>query len=135
MIYLLDANVLSEPTKPAPSAKVVQWLVANEAECAVDPIVLGELLIGILSLSGGRKRRQLEAWFEELTRTVPCLPWDVATAQRWARLVAELRRRGQSMPLQDSMIAATALVHGLTIATHNTRDFANAGVRCCDPFT
>jgi predicted nucleic acid-binding protein len=58
--YLVDANVLSEPTRPSPNRKVVSWLVAHQAQIAVDPVILGELLIGILSLAPGRKRQRLE---------------------------------------------------------------------------
>lgn len=60
MTYLVDANVLSEPTRPTPHAKVMGWLSANEGECVVDSIILGELRIGILTLRPGRKRTQLE---------------------------------------------------------------------------
>ncbi len=74
MNYLVDANVLSEPTRPMPSEKVVEWLRANERDLAVDPIILGELHIGVLALSAGRKRAQLEQWFEGLTRTSACVP-------------------------------------------------------------
>ena len=60
MRYLVDANVLSEPTRPAPNSKVVDWLSANERNLVVDAIILGELSIGILALAPGRKRRQTE---------------------------------------------------------------------------
>ncbi len=50
MTYLVDANILSEPTKPAPDPKVVEWLIANEGDFVVDSIILGELLVGILML-------------------------------------------------------------------------------------
>lgn len=78
MTYLVDANVLSEPTKPMPNEKVVEWLRANERDLVVDPIILGELCIGILSLSAGRKRARLERWLETVVRTIACLPWDAA---------------------------------------------------------
>jgi predicted nucleic acid-binding protein len=54
MTFLVDANVLSKPTKPAPSSKVIDWLSANEGNLVVDSIVLGELCIGILALPSGR---------------------------------------------------------------------------------
>ena len=60
MTYLVDANILTEPTKPAPDRKVVEWLIANEADFVVDSIILGELLVGILTLPAGRKRARLE---------------------------------------------------------------------------
>ena len=134
MTYLVDANVLSEPTKPAPSRKVIDWLSANEKNLVVDAIILGELSIGILALRRGRKRRQLEHWFASLAQTIECLPWDAAISRRWAKLVVDVKQKGETMPLLDGMIAATALQHDLTIATRNVRDFQKAGLRPLNPF-
>jgi len=92
MIYLVDANVLSEPTKLSPNPDVVDWLIANEADLIVDPIILGEIHIGILSLSSGQKRRQLDQWFRTVVETIDCLPWDAAVSRRWARVVVQLRK-------------------------------------------
>ena len=92
MTYLVDVNVLSEPTRPAPDAKVVSWLSANEGDFVVDSIILGELRIGILTLPPGRKRTQLERWFAAVVETIDCLPWDAAVSRRWAELVVESRR-------------------------------------------
>ena len=63
-----------------------------------------------------------------------CLPWDADTALKWAELLARLRTTGKAMPIKDSLIAATAGVHGLAVATRNRADFVNAGVRIVDPF-
>jgi hypothetical protein len=134
MTYLVDANVLSEPTKPAPSNKVVNWLSANERNFVVDSIILGELCIGVLALAPGRKRRQLEQWFDALMQTIECIPWDATISRRWAKLVVDLKQKGKTMPLLDGMIAGTALHHDLTIATRNTRDFKKAGLKVFDPF-
>jgi toxin FitB len=134
MTYLVDANVISEPTKPAPSSKVVDWLSTNEGNLVVDSIILGELCIGILALPRGRKRNQLEQWFDDVAQTIDCLPWDGTISRRWAKLVVDLKRKGDKLPLLDSMIAATALHHELTVATRNTRDFARAGAKVLDPF-
>ncbi len=134
MTWLVDSNVLCEPTRAAPDAKVVEWLGVHESEMVVDAIVLGEIRLGVLSLPAGRRRARLEEWLAAVTDGIECLPWDTSVSRRWAELVAGLRRRGRTMPLLDSMIAATALEHGLTIATRNVRDFEIAGVEVVDPF-
>jgi predicted nucleic acid-binding protein len=132
--YLVDANVFSEPTKLAPSPLVVDWLRSNERDIAIDPVILGEIRFGILLLPRGKRRSRLEAWFAEGIQHIHCLPWLPATGLRWAELLASLRASGQAMPIKDSLIAATALVHGLTVVTRNRSDFENAGVDLLDPF-
>ena len=134
MTYLVDADVLSEPTKPAPNPAVLSWLRAHERELAVDPVILGELRFGILLLKKGRKRAALERWFDAGVTRLQCLPWDVDTGLRWAELLAHLRTTGKAMPIKDSLVAATALNHRLTVATRNTVDFVTAGVRVANPF-
>ena len=134
MTYLVDANVLSEATRPDPDPRVIEWLRRNEREIAVDPVVLGEIRFGILVLPRGKRRVRLERWFDDGVGRLHCLPWDAATGLRWAQLLADLRALGRSMPVKDSLIAATALVHRLTVATRNRRDFEKAGVKVTDPF-
>jgi predicted nucleic acid-binding protein len=132
--YLVDANVLSEPTKPTPDPRVVKWLRVHEPDLAVDPVILGELRFGILILPKGKKRTTLERWFAAGVGRLHCLPWDADTGLKWAELLARLRTTGKAMPIKDSLIAATAVVHGLAVATRNRADFVNAGVRIVDPF-
>lgn len=134
MKYLVDANVLSEPTKQSPDPQVVSWLRVHERELAVDPVILGELRFGILILPKGRKRSKLERWFDEGALRLHCLPWDADTGLQWSELLARLRKAGKAMPIKDSLIAATAIVHGLAVATRNRVDFAKAGVPVVDPF-
>ena len=134
MTYLVDANVLSEPTRPRPSEKVVAWLRKNERNIAVDPIILGELRFGILLLAKSRRREKLEEWFAKGAQRINCIPFEAATAGIWAQLLATLRMRGKAMPVKDSLIAATALTHGLTVVTRNRADFEKAGVKILDPF-
>jgi toxin FitB len=112
----------------------VDWLRRNERELVVDPIVLGEIRYGVLRLPAGKKRARLERWFEEGVRRIRCLPWDTATGMRWAKLLAQLRKSGRTMPIKDSLIAATALAHHLTIATRNVADFSASGVPFVNPF-
>jgi toxin FitB len=132
--FLVDANVLSEPTKPRPHPRAIAWLRSHEREIVLDPIVLGEIRFGVLLLPAGRRRQRLDLWFAEGVRRIHCLAWDVETGLRWAELLARLRLAGEVMPVKDSMIAATALRHDLTVATRNGRDFGKAGVNVVDPF-
>jgi predicted nucleic acid-binding protein len=133
--FLVDANVLSEATKLDPDPEVIEWLARNERELAVDPIILGELRFGILLLARGRRRTRLERWFTSGVERLHCIPWDTACGLRWAELLAELRSAGRSIPIKDSLIAATALVHRLTVATRNRSDFEQAGVQVMNPFS
>jgi predicted nucleic acid-binding protein len=131
--YLVDANVLSEATKPAPDQCVVDWLGRNEPELAVDPVILGEIRFGILLLPRGRRRSRLQRWFEDGVQRLQCIPWEATTGLRWAELLATLRAQGRAMPIKDSFIAATALAHDLAVVTLNRRDFDAAGVSIIDP--
>jgi predicted nucleic acid-binding protein len=132
--YIVDANVLSEVTKPAPDPRVERWLRENEQELAVNPIVLGELEYGILLLPPSSKRTRLEEWFANVVKRIHNLDFDVACSSTWARLLAKLKKKGLAMPVKDSLIAATAQAHNLIVATRNTHDFRNAGVKVEDPF-
>ena len=135
MRYLVDANVLSEATKPAPYPGVVEWLRKNERDIAVDPIILGEVRFGILLLPRGKRRTRLENWFDAGVQRLHCLPWEAETGARWAELLASLRTSGRTMPIKDSLIAATALVHDLAVVTRNRADFEKARVEVINPFT
>jgi predicted nucleic acid-binding protein len=133
-MWVPGKTVLSEPTKPAPDPRVVSWLRAHEPDIAVDPVILGELRFGILILPRGRKRASLESWFNAGVGRLHCIPWEADTGLKWAELLARLHTMGKAMPIKDSLIAATAVVHGLAVATRNRVDFVNAGVRTVDPF-
>lgn len=134
MQYLVDANVLGETTKPRPVPTVIEWLRDNDAQIVVNPIILGELVFGILQLPFGQRRTRLEQWYAAGMKRIPTVEIDADTADIWARLLAELKRIGRTMPVKDSLIAATARQHGLTVATRNTRDFQHAGVKALNPF-
>ncbi|HEX6454932.1 MAG TPA: PIN domain-containing protein [Solirubrobacterales bacterium] len=133
MKYLVDANVLSEATRPDPDPRVVSWLRHNERSIVVDPVVLGEVRFGILLLAPGARRAELERWFEQGVARIECLPWDSTVGLRWAQLLADLRRAGRPMSIKDSLIAASALTHDLTLVTLNQRDFKPAKVKLVDP--
>ena len=134
MKFLVDADVISEPTKSAPKISAVNWLRDNRTDYAISPIVLGELEYGILSLPVSRRRSHLQQWFESGVKKLRVLDFDAGTAATWAELLARLKKKGLAMPVKDSLIAATALAHGLAVATRNSKDFKNAGVTLVDPF-
>jgi predicted nucleic acid-binding protein len=136
--WLLDTNVICEPTRSAPSPRVVEWLrsvPSSEAHASI--ITLGEIRRGILRLPSGQKRRKLEKWMREEFQPAfegRLLPLGEEEITAWAELLAELEKRGRSMPAIDSLIAATALARDLTIATRNTEDFAHSGARVFNPW-
>ena len=134
MRYLVDANVLSEATRPDPRPAVVAWLRRHERAIAVDPVILGEIRFGILLLPRGKRRTRLERWFDEGVRRLHCLPWEAETGLRWAELLARLRASGRAMPVKDSLIAATAHAHRLAVVTRNVSDFEKAGCDVVNPF-
>jgi len=135
MKFLVDANVLSEVTRPMASASVVQWLRDHESEFVVTPIVLGEIEYGIGLTPSTRQRLKLQKWFDDGLRRLRVLDIDSGTASTWAALLVRLRKKGKAMPVKDSLIAASALQHKLTIVTRNTADFQHASVKLIDPFS
>lgn len=134
MKYLVDANVLSEPTRAAPSPTVIGWLREHEASLAIDLVIRGELELGILQLPAGKRRARLERWFASTIASMRCLALTTETSETWARLLAKLRKAGTSMPIKDSLIAAIALTHELIVVTRNVHDLKNAGVTVIAPF-
>ncbi|MDA0661001.1 MAG: type II toxin-antitoxin system VapC family toxin [Planctomycetota bacterium] len=134
MKYLVDASVLSEATKSQPAPIVLQWLAEHDARLLVNPVILGELEYGIRLLPSGKKRSQLQEWFDRGLKQLNCIVIDVGTAGHWATLLADLKQKGKSMPVKDSLIAATAIQHDLIIATRNVADFKKTGVATVNPF-
>ena len=135
MKYLVDTNVLSETTKARPDPGVVEWLRDHEEHICVNPVILGEIRFGIRLLAPGRSRDALDLWFTEVVRRIRCVPIDTKTGLRWAELLVALRSRGRSMPVKDSLIAASGLAFGLVVVTRNRGDFEAAGVEIVDPFS
>ena len=134
MRFLLDANVFSEMALETPSAAVVAWLRWHELESGTSSVVIAELDYGVQLLPQGQRRKRLEFWLAGLLKQTIVIPFDVEEAREYARLMAQLRHAGATLPTKDAMIAATALVHGLTVVTRNERDFLRTGVGVVNPF-
>ena len=134
MKFLVDANVLCEPTKPQCEQKAVDWFQANVVDCVTDAVVMGEIWRGIERLPEGRRRTNLEAWFAGLRARVLCLDWSLDVAIVWGGMLNDVQRSGFTAGIKDTMIAASAKHHGLTVVTRNTDDFTRCGVAVFNPF-
>lgn len=136
MKFLADTNVLSESQRKVPSLKVIQWLNSHEAQLYTSTVVIAEIVFGIEELPTGPKRARLETWLRETLRILHgrVLAPNVRVALEWGRMAAEAKARRRPLPFRDSLIAATARRYQLVIATHNMRDFAEAGVKVINPF-
>jgi hypothetical protein len=123
--WLLDTNVLSELTKPAPFAGLLDWLEENEPETALSVISLGEMAAGIGRLPEGKRRRSLERALKFLREDYAgkILDFNEGVAVEWGRLVAAAGRKGRQLSVLDSQIEATAVHFGLTVVTRNEADF------------
>ena len=131
--YLLDTNVVSELRKPRPHGAVVAWLrQLQESQIYLSAVTIGELQAGVERTRGqdSNKAAQIESWIDLLEESYQVLPMDSACFRELARLMS-----GKPDDLlEDLMIAATARIHELTVATRNERDFASVGVRIFNPF-
>lgn len=134
MKFLVDANLLCEPTKQQCNHKAVDWLRENAVECVTDAVVIGEIWRGIDRLDAGRRKANLEEWFAGLKSRVSCLDWTQEVAVVWGGLINEIQKSGFTVGIRDTMIAASAKHHGLTVATRNVDDFTRCGVPVINPF-
>ena len=131
--YLLDTNVVSELRKPRPHGGVVAWLESvDDAQLYLSAVTLGEIQAGIelTREQDPEKAQAIEAWLELVAGAYNVLPMDAATFRAWARL---MHRKSDTL-YEDAMIAATAKVHGLTVATRNVSDFNALGTEVFNPF-
>jgi predicted nucleic acid-binding protein len=136
--FLIDTNVASDITKPQPNARVLGWYGAQPPEALfISALTLGEVRKGILLLDEGARRRSLFRWLQDVLEPSfegRILNADLAVAHTWAEMQAKCRRQGRILPTMDSLIAATALTHGFTVATRNTADFMATGVPVVNPW-
>ncbi len=132
-MYLLDTNVVSELRKPRPHGAVVAWLQATaDADLHMSAVTLGEIQAGIelTREQDPAKASEIEAWADLVAASYNVLPMDAETFRAWARLM----HRKSNTYYEDAMIAATAIVHDLTVVTRNVADFEQFDVRLLNPF-
>jgi len=133
-VYLLDTNVVSELRRPKPHGGVVEWLEGvPDEQLHLSAVTLGELQAGveITREQDAAKAEEIEAWIDHVEQVSNVRPVDGAIFRVWARL---MYHRSDKL-IEDALIAATALVHNLTVVTRNARDFEPLGVETLNPFT
>lgn len=131
--YLLDTHVVSELRKPKPHGAVVAWLQSlDDEQLHVSAVTVGEIQAGIEMTreQDPAKANEIETWLHQLAGSYNILPMDANAFRAWARL---MHRKSDTL-YEDAMIAATALSHGLTVATRNVADFEALGMRVLNPF-
>jgi toxin FitB len=131
--YLLDTNVISELRKPKPHGGVLAWLrELRDEQIFLSAVTFGELQRGIerTRLQNRIKAEEIESWVERLAGSARILSMDAVCLREWARLM----EGRQEHLLEDAMIAATARIHGLVVATRNDHDFAQLDVDVINPF-
>ncbi|MBO7047455.1 MAG: PIN domain-containing protein [Spirochaetia bacterium] len=123
-IYLLDTNIISEPSKPAKNDKVIGKIEQNIDFSCISSITWGEVLSGIKCLSKGAKREALQEYYvNQVQKIFDIIPFDTSAAAVYSDLVERLRDKGTPAPKFDMMIAATAIANNLILVTRNTADF------------
>ena len=138
MSFLLDTCVVTECLKPKREPAVQAWLDRNDSTATfLSVLVIGEIRQGIARITGTPKGDALENWLEQILlprfdRRV--LPIDEAVARRWGEIRGKAMAHGRTPPVIDSLLAATALEHRLSVVTRNTQDFKRLGIDPINPW-
>ena len=135
-MILLDTNVVSETRLPQGDTRVKAAVRDHGDDLWLSVIVLGEIVFGVCQLDPGPKRTALGRYCAELRRDYADRMLGVTreVAEAWGVARAARRREGRPLAATDGLIAATALVHDLTLWTRNPRDFEGIGVRLFNPW-
>ena len=132
-MYLLDTNIVSELRRARPHGAVLAWFGSTtDEDLHLSVVTVGEIQAGI-EITRERdedKAAEIEDWLGQVVQTYNMLSMDARTFRVWARL---MHRKSDKL-IEDAMIAATAIVHNLTVVTRNVKDFEALGVRALDPF-
>ena len=135
-MILLDTNVVSEPLRPKPSRRVLEWLVEHDAELALSTVAIAEVAFGIEKIRpeerAARLAEGLDEWRARFSDRIFSFTEDAALA--YGDLMGRAVRAGRTRTVQDGMIAAIAHVHGATLATRNIRDFEGLDIDLVDPW-
>lgn len=137
-MILLDTNVVSEPLRPAPEARVIEWIDAQPLETLyLSAISVAELRAGVALLPAGKRRSNLHEHLEK--QVLPMfagrvLPFDMACTNAYSELLAKVRAAGRGIETADAFIAAVAIANGLTVATRDTSPFQAAGLAVINPW-
>jgi toxin FitB len=135
--YLLDTNIVSNATKPAPSPSLAAWMAEQaDMDLFISSLTIAEIWRGLLETPAGRKRATLERWFSGPEGPLAIfagrvLPFDEKAGLIWARLMAEGTAAGRPRSAMDMIIAAVAEANECVVVTHNERDFA--GLKFINP--
>ena len=138
MSWLLDTCVVSELGRKRPDRRVLRWMRDAQDDLQfLSVLTIGELRKGVAKAADPTRRETIRRWIDEeiaVTFSDAILPVDLAVAERWGSLCGEAERRGRPRPAIDALLAATALVHGLTLVTRNVSDVEWTGVLVFNPF-
>ena len=132
-MYLVDTNVVSELRRPRPHPAVVHWVEETPPDALfISAVTVGEIQSGIeiTREQDPAKADELEEWLAQLIASHEVLPMDAEFFREWGRI----KHKRSGTLIVDAMIAATAMVRGLTVATRNVSDFRALGVEVFDPF-
>ena len=135
-MFLADTDLISEPRQKKPNPRVLAWLRAHDHELFLSAITVGEIKKGIELYPDSRKKKDLSLWLGQLLEDFSgcVLPFTEAESLTWGILYAKAQKAGRKPPGLDSLNAAIALHHGLTLVTRNEADYAIAGVKIINPW-
>lgn len=126
MKYLLDSNIVSEPSKPIQNEKVIKLIEENREDSAIATVSFFEMLHGVLVLPEGKRKQSLKEYLEKtIVPFYDFLSYDIVSARIQAELSAKLQSIGKLTPYQDTQIASIAIANNLILVTRNIKDFEN----------